>query len=148
MDIKPYSQQLAQQTSHSRALATLGSAGAGSQESDRESQVTLSTQRTGGQSQPVLTYEHLAKNGRRSLVPDSDKGAVVQPLVDKALGFDRRTFNELEVQRQTLAGDRALTAGERDRQDQALVAQQEAMLREAMARLIGKTSQSETATTA
>lgn len=150
MDIKPYSQQLAQSASNSRALATLSSAGAGGQGGGWEELVSLSSQRITGQAQQVLTYEHLAKNSKLppALDMSSDKGAVMQQLLDKALGFDRKKYNELEEQLQTIAGDKTLTAEEREQQSKALKEQQEAMLKEAMDRLTGKTSKSETATTA
>ncbi len=96
MDIKPYSQQLAQSASNNRALATLNSASSGGQGGGWEEMVSLSTQRMTGQAQQVLTYEHLAKNNKLppALDMSSDKGGVVQQLVDKALGFESQ-----EVQR-------------------------------------------------
>ncbi|MGL6151800.1 MAG: hypothetical protein ACRC1N_11580, partial [Aeromonas sobria] len=75
MDIKPYSQQLAQSASNNRALATLNSAGGG-QGGGWEEMVSLSTQRMTSQAQQVLTYEHLAKNSKLppALDMSSDKG--------------------------------------------------------------------------
>lgn len=77
MDIKPYSQQLAQSASNNRALATLNSAGSGGQGGGWEEMVSLSTQRMTGQAQQVLTYEHLAKNNKLppALDMSTDKGA-------------------------------------------------------------------------
>ena len=150
MDIKPYSQQLAQSASNSRALGTLSSVDAGDQGSGREELVSLSSRRITGQAQQVLTYEHLAKSSKLppALSMNSDKGAVMQQLVDKALGFDRKKFNELEEKIQTLAGDKTVTAEEREQQSKALQEQQEAMLKEAMDRLTGKTTKIDTAITA
>ncbi len=76
MDIKPYSQQLAQSASNNRALATLNSASSGGQGGGWEEMVSLSTQRMTSQAQQVLTYEHLAKNSKLppALDMSSDKG--------------------------------------------------------------------------
>lgn len=139
MDIKPYSQQLAQSASNNRALATLNSAGGG-QGCGWEEMVSLSTQRMTGQAQQVLTYEHLAKNNKLppALDMSSDKGGVVQQLVDKALGFDRKKFNEIEDKLKTIADNKQLTAEERTEQSKPLNEQREAMLKEAMDRLTGK----------
>nr|WP_275931131.1 hypothetical protein [Aeromonas sp. 1HA1] len=76
MDIKPYSQQLAQSASNSRALATLSSADGG-QGGGWEELVNLSSQRLTSKAQQTLTYEHLAKNSKLPPALDlsSDKGA-------------------------------------------------------------------------
>lgn len=77
MDIKPYSQQLAQSASNNRALATLSSADSGQGGGGWEDLVNLSSQRITGQAQQALTYEHLAKNSKLppALDMSSDKGA-------------------------------------------------------------------------
>ena len=149
MDIKPYSQQLAQSASNNRALATLNSAGGG-QGGGWEEMVSLSTQRMTGQAQQVLTYEHLAKNNKLppALDMSSDKGGVVQQLVDKALGFDRKKFNEIEDKLKTIADNKKLTAEERAEQSKPLNEQREAMLKEAMDRLTGKSDKSDKTKTA
>ena len=143
MDIKPYSQQLAQSASNNRALATLNSAGSGGQGGGWEEMVSLSTQRMTGQAQQVLTYEHLAKNNKLppALDMSSDKGGVVQQLVDKALGFDRKKFNEIEEKLKAIADNRQLTPEEREQQSKALNEQKETMLQDAMDRLTGKKSE-------
>ncbi|RQM71826.1 hypothetical protein EHZ47_18720 [Aeromonas jandaei] len=144
MDIKPYSQQLAQSASNNRALATLNSASSGGQGGGWEEMVSLSTQRMTGQAQQVLTYEHLAKNSKLppALDMSSDKGGVVQQLVDKALGFDRKKFNEIEDKLKAIADNKKLTPEERAEQSKPLNEQKDAMLKEAMDRLTGKKSSS------
>lgn len=137
MDIKPYSQQLAQSASNNRALATLSSADSG-QGGGWEDLVNLSSQRITGQAQQALTYEHLAKNSK---LPPA-QGGVMQQLVDKALGFDRKKFNELEEKLKTIADNKQLTAEERAEQSKPLNEQRDAMLQDAMDRLTGKKSSS------
>ena len=139
MDIKPYSQQLAQSASNNRALATLNSASSGGQGGGWEEMVSLSTQRMTGQAQQVLTYEHLAKNNKLppALDMSSDKGGVVQQL-----GFDRKKFNEIEEKLKTISDNKKLTPEERAEQSKPLNEQREAMLKEAMDRLTGKKSSS------
>lgn len=141
MDIKPYSQQLAQSASNNRALATLSSADSG-QGGGWEDLVNLSSQRITGQAQQALTYEHLAKNSKLPPALDigSDKGGVMQQLVDKALGFDRKKFNEIEEKLKTIADNKQLTAEERAGQSKPLNEQRDAMLQDAMDRLTGKKS--------
>jgi len=106
--------------------------------------VSLSTQRMTGQAQQVLTYEHLAKNSKLppALDMSSDKGGVVQQLVDKALGFDRKKFNEIEDKLKAIADNKKLTPEERAEQSKPLNEQKDAMLKEAMDRLTGKKSSS------
>jgi hypothetical protein len=57
-------------------------------------------------------------------------------MVDKALGFDRKKFDDLERQ-QGIADDKTLSAEERETQSKDLAAQRDAMLKEAMDRLTG-----------
>ena len=145
MDIKPYRQQLAQSASNNRALATLNSASSGGQGGGWEEMVSLSTQRMTGQAQQVLTYEHLAKNSKLppALDMSSDKGGVLQQLVDKALGFDRKQFNEIEEKLKAIADNKQLSAEERAEQSKPLNEQRDAMLQDAMDRLTGKKSSKE-----
>ncbi|MBR7630479.1 MAG: hypothetical protein ACRC7D_11650 [Aeromonas popoffii] len=141
MDIKPYSQQLAQSASNSRALATLSSADGG-QGGGWEELVNLSSQRLTSKAQQTLTYEHLAKNSKLPPALDlsSDKGGMMQQLVDKALGFDRKKFNEIEGKLKEIADNKQLSAEEREQQSKALNEQKETMLQDAMDRLTGKKS--------
>ncbi|MEN9584790.1 MAG: hypothetical protein RLZZ616_1796 [Pseudomonadota bacterium] len=141
MDIKPYSQQLAQSASNSRALATLSSADGG-QGGGWEELVNLSSQRLTSKAQQTLTYEHLAKNSKLPPALDlsSDKGGMMQQLVDKALGFDRNKFNEIEGKLKEIADNKQLSAEEREQQSKALNEQKETMLQDAMDRLTGKKS--------
>ena len=145
MDIKPYSQQLAQSASNNRALATLSSADSGQGGGGWEDLVNLSSQRITGQAQQALTYEHLAKNSKLppALDMSSDKGGVVQQLVDKALGFDRKQFNEIEEKLKAIADNKQLSAEERAEQSKPLNEQRDAMLQDAMDRLTGKKSSRE-----
>ena len=106
MDIKPYGQQLAQSASHSRALATLS--GDDSQQGSWDQQVSLSSQVLTGKAQQVLTYEHLARSGKSASLAGSASNTVVQQLVDKALGFDRKKFDDLESQIKGVADDKTL----------------------------------------
>ena len=142
MDIKPYSQQLAQSASNSRALATLSSADGG-QGGGWEDLVNLSSQRLTSKAQQTLTYEHLAKNSKLPPALDlsSDKGGMMQQLVDKALGFDRKKFNEIEDKLKEIADNKQLSAEEREQQSKALNEQKETMLQDAMDRLTGKKSE-------
>ncbi|HDZ8895361.1 TPA: hypothetical protein RUX41_001697 [Aeromonas dhakensis] len=144
MDIKPYSQQLAQSASNNRALATLSSADSGQGGGGWEDLVNLSSQRITGQAQQALTYEHLAKNSKLppALDMSSDKGGVLQQLVDKALGFDRKKFNEIEEKLKAIADNKQLSAEERAEQSKPLNEQRDAMLQDAMDRLTGKKSSS------
>ncbi|HEA3086837.1 TPA: hypothetical protein RVR55_003457 [Aeromonas dhakensis] len=144
MDIKPYSQQLAQSASNNRALATLSSADSG-QGGGWADLVNLSSQRITGQAQQALTYEHLAKNSKLppALDMSSDKGGVLQQLVDKALGFDRKQFNEIEEKLKAIADNKQLSAEERAEQSKPLNEQRDAMLQDAMDRLTGKKSSKE-----
>ena len=107
-----------------------------------EDLVNLSSQRITGQAQQALTYEHLAKNSKLPPALDigSDKGGVMQQLVDKALGFDRKKFNEIEEKLKTIADNKQLTAEERAEQSKPLNEQRDAMLQDAMDRLTGKKS--------
>ncbi|MGL5993767.1 MAG: hypothetical protein ACRCZ8_09690, partial [Aeromonas sobria] len=73
----------------------------------------------------------------------SDKGGVVQQLVDKALGFDRKKFNEIEEKLKTIADNKKLTPEERAEQSKPLNEQREAMVKEAMDRLTGKSDKSD-----
>ncbi|MGL4355344.1 MAG: hypothetical protein ACRCTP_15905 [Aeromonas popoffii] len=141
MDIKPYSQQLAQSASNSRALATLSSADGG-QAGGWEELVNLSSQRLTSKAQQTLTYEHLAKNSKLPPALDlsSDKGGMMQQLVDKTLGFDRKKFNEIEGKLKEIADNKQLSAEEREQQSKALNEQKETMLQDAMDRLTGKKS--------
>jgi hypothetical protein len=141
MDIKLYSQQLAQSASNSRALATLSSADGG-QGGGWEELVNLSSQRLTSKAQQTLTYEHLAKNSKLPPALDlsSDKGGMMQQLVDKALGFDRNKFNEIEGKLKEIADNKQLSAEEREQQSKALNEQKETMLQDAMDRLTGKKS--------
>ena len=138
MDIKPYGQQLAQSASHSRALATLS--GDDSQQGSWDQQVSLSSQVLTGKAQQVLTYEHLARSGKSASLAGSANNTVVQQLVDKALGFDRKKFDDLERQLKGIADDKTLSAEERETQSKDLSAQRDAMLKEAMDRLTGKSA--------
>ncbi|KFN17850.1 hypothetical protein [Aeromonas bestiarum] len=142
MDIKPYSQQLAQSASNSRALATLSGADSG-QGGGWEDLVNLSSQRLTSKAQQTLTYEHLAKNSKLPPALDisSDKGGMMQQLVDKALGFDRKKFNEIEDKLKEIADNKQLSAEEREQQSKALNEQRDAMLQDAMDRLTGKKSE-------
>ena len=142
MDIKPYSQQLAQSASNSRALATLSGA-EGGQGGGWEDLVNLSSQRLTSKAQQTLTYEHLAKNSKLPPALDisSDKGGMMQQLVDKALGFDRKKFNEIEDKLKEIADNKQLSAEEREQQSKALNEQRDAMLHDAMDRLTGKKSE-------
>ncbi|EQB2602955.1 hypothetical protein ACYHQC_004295 [Aeromonas salmonicida] len=142
MDIKPYSQQLAQSASNSRALTTLSGADSG-QGGGWEELVNLSSQRLTSKAQQALTYEHLAKNSKLppALDMNSDKGGMMQQLVDKALGFDRKKFNEIEVKLKAIADNKQLSAEEREQQSKALNEQKETMLQDAMDRLTGKKSE-------
>ena len=72
---------------------------------------------------------------------NSDKGGMMQQLVDKALGFDRKKFDDLERQLKGIADDKTLSAEERETQSKDLAAQRDAMLKEAMDRLTGKKSE-------
>ena len=143
MDIKPYGQQLAQSASHSRALATLG--GNDSQQGSWDQQVSLSSQVLTGKAQQVLTYEHLARSGKSASLAGSANNTVVQQLVDKALGFDRKKFDDLESQIKGVADDKTLSAEEREIQTRALTEQRDAMLEAAMDRLTGKSSSGQSA---
>jgi hypothetical protein len=58
--------------------------------------------------------------------------------VDKALGFDRKKFNEIEDKLKSIADNKKLTPEERTEQSKQLNEQREAMLKEAMDRLTGK----------
>ncbi|MFQ2091204.1 hypothetical protein ACK330_00235 [Aeromonas taiwanensis] len=138
MDIKPYGQQLAQSASQSRALATLGD-GDGKQ-SGWDQQVSLSSQALTGKAQQALTYEHLARSGKSTALTGGVKDARVQQMVDKALGFDRKKFDDLESQIKRLADDKTLPDEERESQTRGLIEQREAMLEAAMDRLTGKSS--------
>jgi len=60
--------------------------------------------------------------------------------VDKALGFDRKKFDDLESQIKGVADDKTLSAEERETQTRALTEQRDAMLKAAMDRLTGKSS--------
>ena len=143
MDIKPYGQQLAQSASHSRALATLS--GDDSQQGSWDQQVSLSSQVLTGKAQQVLTYEHLARSGKSASLAGSANNTVVQQLVDKALGFDRKKFDDLESQIKGVADDKTLSAEERETQTRALTEQRDAMLKAAMDRLTGKSSSGQSA---
>lgn len=139
MDIKPYGQQLAQSASQQRALATLGASDS-PQSGGWDQQVSLSSQVMTGKAQQVLTYEHLAKSGKSASQGGSANNAVVQQLVDKALGFDRKKFDDLESQLKEVAGNQQLSSEEREAQTKALTEQRDAMLKAAMDRLTGKSS--------
>ncbi|MNF48036.1 hypothetical protein D3C84_292570 [compost metagenome] len=137
MDIKPYGQQLAQSASHNRALATLG-ADDSPQGGGWEQQVSLSSQRLTGKAQQVLTYEHLAKSGNGSSPTGGVNNLGMQQLVDKALGFDRKKFDDLESQLKGVADNQQLSSEQREQQTKALTEQRDAMLKAAMDRLSGK----------
>ena len=138
MDIKPYGQQLAQSASQSRALATLGDSD--DKQSGWSQQVSLSSQVLTGKAQQALTYEHLARNGKNTVLTGGVKDARVQQMVDKALDFDRKKFDDLESQIKRLADDKTLSDEERESQTQGLTEQRDAMLKAAMDRLTGKSS--------
>ena len=140
MDIKPYTQQLAQSASYSRALATLS--GDDSQQGGGwDQQVSLSSQVLTGKAQQVLTYEHLAKSGKSASQSGGANNALVQQLVDKALGFDRKKFDDLESQIKGVADNKQLSSEEREQQTKALTEQRDAMLKAAMDKLTGKKSE-------
>ena len=143
MDIKPYARQLAQSASHNRALATLG--GDDSQQGGWDQQVSLSSQVLTGKAQQALTYEHLARGGKSSALTGGVKDTRVQQLVDKALGFDRKKFDDLESQLKEVAGNKQLSSEERETQTKALTEQRDAMLKAAMDRLTGKSSAEQSA---
>ena len=143
MNIHPSGQQLAQSASHSRALATLS--GDDSQQGSWDQQVSLSSQVLTGKAQQVLTYEHLARSGKSASLAGSANNTVVQQLVDKALGFDRKKFDDLESQIKGLADNKTLSAEERETQTRALTEQRDAMLKAAMDRLTGKSSSGQSA---
>lgn len=144
MDIKPYGQQLAQSASQQRALATL-SASDSPQGGGWDQQVSLSSQVMTGKAQQVLTYEHLARSGKSASQSGSANNAVVQQLVDKALGFDRKKFDDLESQLKKVADNKQLSSEERETQTRALTEQRDAMLKAAMEKLTGKKSEVTTA---
>ncbi len=98
-------------------------------------------QRITGQAQQALTYEHLAKNSKLPPALDigSDKGGVMQQLVDKALGFDRKKFNEIEEKLKTIADNKA-DCRRAGGAEQAAERAADAMLQDAMDRLTGKKS--------
>ncbi|MGY3942020.1 hypothetical protein [Aeromonas tecta] len=139
MDIKSYGQQLAQSASHNRALATL-SANDSQQSSGWEQQVSLSSQVLTGKAQQALTYEHLAKNSKSPSLIEGVNNSGMQQLVDKALGFDRKKFDDLERQLKGITDNKQLSAEERETQSKALTEQRDAMLKAAMDRLTGKQS--------
>lgn len=144
MDIKPYARQLAQSASHNRALATLG--GDDSQQGGGwDQQVSLSSQVLTGKAQQALTYEHLARSGKSASQSGGANNALVQQLVDKALGFDRKKFDDLESQLKEVAGNMQLSSEERETQTKALTEQRDAMLKAAMDRLTGKSSTEQSA---
>ncbi|MFC5706993.1 hypothetical protein [Aeromonas eucrenophila] len=144
MDIKPYTQQLAQSASYSRALATLS--GDDSQQGGGwDQQVSLSSQVLTGKAQQVLTYEHLAKSGKSASQSGGANNALVQQLVDKALGFDRKKFDDLESQIKGVADNKQLSSEEREQQTKALTEQRDAMLKAAMDKLTGKKSEEKVA---
>ncbi len=138
MDIKPYGHQLAQSASQNRALATLSDSD--DKQSGWSQQVSLSSQVLTGKAQQALTYEHLARNGKNTVLTGGVKDARVQQMVDKALGFDRKKFDDLERQLKGIADDKTLSAEERETQSKDLAAQRDAMLKEAMDRLTGKSA--------
>ena len=143
MDIKPYGHQLAQSASQNRALATLSDSD--DKQSGWSQQVSLSSQVLTGKAQQVLTYEHLARSGKSASLAGSANNTVVQQLVDKALGFDRKKFDDLESQIKGVADNKALSAEERETQTRALTEQRDAMLKAAMDRLTGKSSSGQSA---
>lgn len=144
MDIKPYTQQLAQSASYSRALATL-SGDESQQGGGWDQQVSLSSQVLTGKAQQVLTYEHLAKSGKSASQSGGANNALVQQLVDKALGFDRKKFDDLESQIKGVADNEQLSSEEREQQTKALTEQRDAMLKAAMDKLTGKKSEEKVA---
>ena len=81
----------AQSASQNRALATLSDSD--DKQSGWSQQVSLSSQvLTGKAQQQALTYEHLARNGKNTVLTGGVKDARVQQMVDKALGFDRKNL--------------------------------------------------------
>ncbi|WP_425934547.1 hypothetical protein [Aeromonas rivipollensis] len=144
MDIKPYGQQLAQSASHHRALATL-SANDSQQSGGWEQQVSLSSQVLTGKAQQALTYEHLARGNKGPSLIDGVNNQGMQQLVDKALGFDRKKFDDLESQIESIAGNKQLSSEQREQQTRALTEQRDAMLKAAMDRLTGKSSSGQSA---
>ena len=138
MDIKPYGHQLAQSASQNRALATLSDSD--DKQSGWSQQVSLSSQVLTGKAQQALTYEHLARNGKSAALTGGVKDARVQQMVDKALDFDRKKFDDLESQIKRLADDKTLSDEERESQTQGLTEQRDAMLKAAMDRLTGKSA--------
>ena len=125
------------------ALATLS--GDDSQQGSWDQQVSLSSQVLTGKAQQVLTYEHLARSGKSASLAGSANNTVVQQLVDKALGFDRKKFDDLESQIKGVADNKTLSAEERETQTRALTEQRDAMLKAAMDRLTGKSSSGQSA---
>ena len=125
------------------ALATLS--GDDSQQGSWDQQVSLSSQVLTGKAQQALTYEHLARNGKNTVLTGGVKDARVQQMVDKALGFDRKKFDDLESQIKGVADNKALSAEERETQTWALTEQRDAMLKAAMDRLTGKSSSGQSA---
>ncbi|MEW7866749.1 hypothetical protein [Aeromonas diversa] len=134
MEIKAYNRQLAQAASHERAAAILSERGQGGW----EEQISLSTQVLTGKAQNILTYEHLGKSRPAAGAQGQDP---LQRLVDHALGFDRKQFNELETQIQTLQKQSGLSEQERETQLAPLQNKRDDMLKSALERLIGRGSE-------
>lgn len=131
MEIKAYNRQLAQAASHGRAAATLADRGQGGW----EEQISLSSQVLTGRAQSVLTYEHLGKSRPTG---GAQGGDPVQRLVDHALGFDCKQFNELETQIQALQKQSGLSDEERAAQLKPLQEKRDELLKGALERLIGR----------
>ena len=70
------------------------------------------------QAQQALTYEHLARNGKNTVLTGGVKDARVQQMVDKALGFDRKNLTISSVssrgQRMTRRSRRGARNAEQD----------------------------------
>ena len=137
MDIKPYGQPLSQGTSPNRALTTPGASDS-QQGGGWDQQVSLSDQVLTGKAPQVLTYEHLARGSRGRSPSGSVNNTGGQRLVDRALGFDRKKFDDIESQLKGIADHTELSIEQREQQTKALTEQRDAMLKAAMDRLTGK----------
>ena len=138
MDIKPYGQAARPEVRPQSRAPTLG-------DSDDKAERLVSAgqslrQALTGKAQQALTYEHLARNGKSAALTGGVKDARVQQMVDKALGFDRKKFDDLEPDQAPGQTTRRSSDEERESQTQGLTEQRDAMLKAAMDRLTGKSS--------